>query len=86
MTTKGKSSRLGVIGKKLGMTQVFDEQGLAIPVTPRRLTDITQFRLALNLLRKNTLLRLKSDILRKTDSITSDICRNLESKIPTNIK
>lgn len=24
---------LGVIGKKLGMTQVFDEQGLAIPVT-----------------------------------------------------
>jgi large subunit ribosomal protein L3 len=24
---------LGVIGKKIGMTQVFDEQGLAIPVT-----------------------------------------------------
>ena len=24
---------LGVIGKKLGMTQIFDEQGLAIPVT-----------------------------------------------------
>lgn len=24
---------IGVIGKKLGMTQVFDEQGLAIPVT-----------------------------------------------------
>ena len=31
MTTK--ETRLGVIGKKLGMTQVFDEQGLAIPVT-----------------------------------------------------
>ena len=24
---------LGVIGKKVGMTQIFDEQGLAIPVT-----------------------------------------------------
>ncbi len=24
---------LGIIGKKLGMTQIFDEQGLAIPVT-----------------------------------------------------
>ena len=24
---------LGIIGKKLGMTQVFDENGLAIPVT-----------------------------------------------------
>ena len=24
---------LGVIGEKLGMTQVFDEHGLAIPVT-----------------------------------------------------
>ena len=24
---------LGVIGKKLGMTQIFDEQGLAVPVT-----------------------------------------------------
>ncbi len=31
MTTK--ELRLGVIGKKLGMTQVFDNQGLAIPVT-----------------------------------------------------
>ena len=31
MTTK--ESRVGVIGKKLGMTQIFDEQGLAIPVT-----------------------------------------------------
>ena len=24
---------LGVIGKKVGMTQIFDEQGLAIPAT-----------------------------------------------------
>ena len=31
MTTK--ETRVGVIGKKLGMTQIFDEQGLAIPVT-----------------------------------------------------
>ena len=31
MTTK--ETRLGVIGKKLGMTQVFDDKGLAIPVT-----------------------------------------------------
>lgn len=30
---KGKIMTLGVIGKKLGMTQIFDEQGLAIPVT-----------------------------------------------------
>jgi large subunit ribosomal protein L3 len=30
---KGKNMTLGVIGKKLGMTQIFDEQGLAIPVT-----------------------------------------------------
>ena len=28
-----KENRLGIIGKKLGMTQVFDNQGLAIPVT-----------------------------------------------------
>ena len=30
---KGKNMTLGVIGKKVGMTQIFDEQGLAIPVT-----------------------------------------------------
>ena len=30
---KGKNMTLGVIGKKLGMTQIFDEQGLAVPVT-----------------------------------------------------
>lgn len=30
---KGKNMTIGVIGKKLGMTQIFDEQGLAIPVT-----------------------------------------------------
>lgn len=41
MTTKGKSSRLGVIGKKLGMTQVFDEQGLAIPVTVIKVDPLT---------------------------------------------
>ena len=31
---------LGVIGKKLGMTQIFDEQGLAIPVTVIQVDDI----------------------------------------------
>lgn len=31
---------LGVIGKKLGMTQIFDEQGLAIPVTVIKVDDI----------------------------------------------
>lgn len=43
MTTKGNSSntRLGVIGKKLGMTQVFDEQGLAIPVTVIKVDPLT---------------------------------------------
>jgi large subunit ribosomal protein L3 len=30
---------LGVIGKKLGMTQVFDDQGLAVPVTVVQLGD-----------------------------------------------
>ena len=30
---KGKKMTLGVIGKKLGMTQIFDEQGLVVPVT-----------------------------------------------------
>jgi len=33
MSKKGKNMTLGVIGKKVGMTQIFDEQGLAIPVT-----------------------------------------------------
>ena len=32
---------LGVIGKKLGMTQVFDEQGLAIPVTVIKVDPLT---------------------------------------------
>ena len=43
MTTNGKSSnnRLGVIGKKLGMTQVFNEQGLAIPVTVIKVDPLT---------------------------------------------
>ena len=43
MTNNGKSSnnRLGVIGKKLGMTQVFDEQGLAIPVTVIKVDPLT---------------------------------------------
>ena len=31
---------LGVIGKKLGMTQIFDEHGLAIPVTVIKVDDI----------------------------------------------
>ena len=33
VSRKGKNMTLGVIGKKVGMTQIFDEQGLAIPVT-----------------------------------------------------
>lgn len=44
MTTNAKSaskSRLGVVGKKLGMTQVFDEQGLAIPVTVIKVDPLT---------------------------------------------
>lgn len=43
MTTNGKSSnnRLGVIGKKLGMTQVFNEHGLAIPVTVIKVDPLT---------------------------------------------
>ena len=32
---------LGVIGKRLGMTQVFDEQGLAIPVTVIQVNPLT---------------------------------------------
>ena len=32
---------LGVIGKNLGMTQVFDEQGLAIPVTVIKVEPLT---------------------------------------------
>ena len=32
---------LGVIGKKLGMTQVFDENGLAIPVTVIKVEPLT---------------------------------------------
>lgn len=32
---------LGVIGKKLGMTQVFDDQGLAIPVTVIKVDPLT---------------------------------------------
>src|SRR5574344_449897 len=37
---------LGVIGKKLGMTQIFDEQGLAIPVTVIKVdtTVVTQIK------------------------------------------
>jgi large subunit ribosomal protein L3 len=31
---------LGVIGKKLGMTQIFDEQGLSIPVTVIKVDEI----------------------------------------------
>ena len=40
MSRKGKNMTLGVIGKKLGMTQIFDEQGLAIPVTVIKVDDI----------------------------------------------
>ena len=32
---------LGVIGEKLGMTQVFDEKGLAIPVTVIKVDPLT---------------------------------------------
>lgn len=32
---------LGVIGKKLGMTQIFDDQGLAIPVTVIKVDPLT---------------------------------------------
>ncbi len=48
MTTNAKSAqksasknRLGVIGKKLGMTQVFNEHGLAIPVTVIKVDPLT---------------------------------------------
>ena len=46
MTTNAKNAsksknRLGVVGKKLGMTQVFDEQGLAIPVTVIKVDPLT---------------------------------------------
>ena len=46
MTTNAKrasksKNRLGVVGKKLGMTQVFDEQGLAIPVTVIKVDPLT---------------------------------------------
>ena len=44
MTTNAKSaskSRLGVVGKKLRMTQVFDEHGLAIPVTVIKVDPLT---------------------------------------------
>lgn len=43
MTTKEKTAniRLGVVGKKLGMTQVFDEKGLAIPVTVIKVDPLT---------------------------------------------
>ncbi len=33
LAKKGKKMTIGVIGTKLGMTQVFDESGLSIPVT-----------------------------------------------------
>lgn len=43
MTTNKTSAhnRLGVIGKKLGMTQVFDDKGLAIPVTVIKVDPLT---------------------------------------------
>lgn len=45
MTTNAKNAsnktRLGVVGQKLGMTQVFDEQGLAIPVTVIKVEPLT---------------------------------------------
>ena len=33
VSRKGKNMTLGVIGKKVGMTQIFDSEGLAVPVT-----------------------------------------------------
>jgi len=39
MTTK--ENQLGVIGKKLGMTQIFDDAGLAIPVTVIKVDPLT---------------------------------------------
>ena len=38
---KSAQNRLGVIGKKLGMTQVFDDKGLAIPVTVIQVEPLT---------------------------------------------
>lgn len=39
--SKTTKTRLGVVGKKLGMTQVFDEKGLAIPVTVIKVDPLT---------------------------------------------
>ena len=43
---KGKNMTLGVIGKKLGMTQIFDSEGLAVPVTVIKIdsTVVTQVK------------------------------------------
>lgn len=39
--SKATKTRIGVVGKKLGMTQVFDEKGLAIPVTVIKVDPLT---------------------------------------------
>lgn len=41
LTKERYNMTLGVIGKKLGMTQVFDENGLAIPVTVIKVEPLT---------------------------------------------
>lgn len=85
---------LGVIGKKLGMTQIFDEQGLAIPVTVIKVDPIvvTQVKTVetdgYNAIQVGTiaakekhLTKAKLDTSKRTILKTSDIYKNLELTI-----
>ena len=58
---------LGVIGKKVGMTQIFDSEGLAVPVTVIKVdsivvTQVKLLKLMVTMLYKLVRLQLKKNI------------------------
>ena len=68
---------LGLVGRKVGMTRVFDEQGVSVPVTvldmsanrvtqnPKMLTAILPFKLPLVRRKLTVSIKLKLDTLQK---------------------
>ena len=77
--TKGYKNKLGIIGKKLGMTQYFDKEGDAIPVTVIEIAENIICDIKTQEKKGYTALQLGSNI-KKEKHLTKPLLGNLKKK------
>lgn len=82
--TKGHKNKLGIIGKKLGMTQYFDKEGDAIPVTAIEITENIICDIKTNEKNGYTALQIGSNI-KKEKHLTKPLLGNLKKKNLANL-